>query len=92
MFDTPFKNLIDQIFDFPTGMIDQAAQRISSASSVIGQGIDVSSWLAPISLLGESWVRVVNSLLAGVTFVMIVWISKKLFNVYLNAKNGVKWW
>ncbi|MGG3873223.1 hypothetical protein [Brevibacillus laterosporus] len=90
--DTPFKNLIDQIFDFPTGLIEQASKRIDEAGTVIGQGIDISSWLAPISMLGPDWTRVVNSILAGATIIFVVWIGKKIFNVYLNAKQGVKWW
>lgn len=90
--DTPYKNLIDQIFDFPTGLIEQASQRIDEAGTVIGQGIDISSWLAPISMLGPDWTRVVNSILAGATIIFVVWIGKKIFNVYLNAKQGVKWW
>ncbi len=88
----PFKNLIDNIFSLPESILNLVIDKLSGASQLAAQGIDVSSWLAPISLLGPSWVKVVNSLLAGATLVFTFWIGKKVYNLYLNFKQGVQWW
>lgn len=88
----PFKNLIDNIFSFPESLLRMASDKLSAAGAVVAQGINISDWLAPISILGPNWIKVVNSLLAGATFVLTIWIAKKIYHIYLQFKEGVRWW
>lgn len=88
----PFKNLIDNIFSLPESILRIANDKLSEAGTVVGQGINISNWLAPISILGPEWTKVINSLLAGATFVLTIWIAKKIYHVYLQFKEGVRWW
>jgi hypothetical protein len=90
--DNPFKNLIDNIFALPESILELIKDKLYGASQLVGQGIDISAWLAPVSLLGPSWVRVINSLLAGATLVFTFWIAKRIYALYLQFKEGVRWW
>lgn len=88
----PYKNLIDNIFSLPESIIELVKGKLVGASNLVAQGIDISAWLAPVSILGLNWVRVINALLAGATLVFTFWIAKKVYNLYLLYKQGVKWW
>jgi len=88
----PFKNLIDNIFSVPMGLLNLAKSKLDGTSNIVAQGINISDWLAPISILGSSWIKVVNSLLAGATLVLTIWIVKKIYHMYLQFKEGVRWW
>jgi hypothetical protein len=88
----PFKNLIDHIFSLPLGILNTINGKLDALSQITGQGLDISRWLSPIGLLGPAWVKVVNSLLAGATIVLTVWLVKRVYNIYLQFKEGVKFW
>lgn len=88
----PFKNLIDNIFSVPESILNLAIQKMAAAGTVMAQGINISKWLGPVAWLGPTWVKVVNALLSGATIVLIVWIAKRIYMIYLNAKEGVRWW
>jgi hypothetical protein len=90
--NNPFTNLIDNIFSLPQSILELVRDKLSGASQLVAQGIDISSWLAPISILGPDWVKVVNSLLAGATLVFTFWIGKRVYALYLQFKEGVRWW
>lgn len=92
MFNTAFTNLIDNIFSLPESVLRLVIDKLYGASQLVAQGIDISSWLAPISLLGANWVKVINSLLAGSALVLTFWIGKRLFALYLQVKEAVRWW
>lgn len=88
----PFKNLIDNIFSVPEAILNLIKGKLTGASNLVAQGLDVSAWLSPIAILGPDWVRVVNAILSGASLVLVFWIGKKVYNLYLNFKQGVKWW
>jgi hypothetical protein len=88
----PFKNLIDNIFSLPLGILNTVNGKLDSISSLTAQGLDVSKWLSPVALLGPSWVKVVNAVLAGSTIVLTIWVVKKVYMIYLQFKEGVKFW
>lgn len=88
----PFKNLIDNIFSLPESILRFAKEKLTAAGSVVAQGLDISAWLSPISILGPSWTKVINSLLAGATLVLTLWVAKKIYHLYLQFKEGVRWW
>lgn len=87
-----FKNLIDHIFSLPESILETMIDKLQGASSLVAQGINVSDWLAPVGLLGPSWVKVINALLAGASLVFIFWLGKRVYGLYLQFKEGVKWW
>jgi hypothetical protein len=87
-----FKNLIDHIFSLPESILELMINKMLGASNLVAQGIDVSKWLAPVSLLGPDWVRVINALLGGAGVVLIFWIAKRVYALYTELKTGVKWW
>lgn len=90
--DNPFTNLIDNVFALPESILDLVKDKLYGASQLVAQGIDVSAWLAPIGLLGPDWVRVINSLLAGSGLVLTFWIAKRIYALYLQFKESVRWW
>ncbi len=88
----PFKNLIDNIFSFPESFLQLIQSKLSSVGTLVAQGINVNAWLAPIGLLGSTWITVVKSILAGASIVLTIWICKRIFAMYMEFKQGVKWW
>ncbi|WP_157788947.1 hypothetical protein, partial [Rhodococcus rhodochrous] len=76
----PFKNLIDNIFSLPEAILNLIKGKLTGASNLVAQGIDISSWLSPISILGPKWVQVVNAILSGSSLVFLFWIGKKVYN------------
>lgn len=88
----PFKNLIDNVFSLPLGILNTVNGKLDGMSQIMGQGIDISHWLSFVGLLGPAWVKVVNSILAGSTIVLTIWIVKRVYQVYLQFKEGVKFW
>jgi len=92
LMDNPFKNLIDNIFSMPFAVLNMIKDKLQGASQLVAQGIDISAWLAPVSLLGPAWVKVINSITAGTTLVLTFWIAKRLYMLYVSFKEGTKWW
>jgi len=88
----PFKNFIDNIFSMPENILNLVMDKLDGASNLVAQGINVSDWLSPISLLGPEWTKVVNALFAGATLVFSTWIAKRVYALYLSFKEGVRWW
>jgi len=88
----PFKNLIDNIFSFPESFLRLIQEKLNGAGTLVAQGININAWLSPVGLLGPTWVTVVKSILLGSSIVLTIWICKRIFALYMEFKQGVKWW
>ncbi|MEM0138538.1 MAG: fibronectin type III domain-containing protein [Thermoplasmatales archaeon] len=87
-----FHQLIDTALGPVTNFLQYAIQKMNSISQIAAQGIDLDNYLGPIGVLGPPWTTLVTSLLAALLLIIIVFIARQVYNLYLALKSGVKWW
>jgi hypothetical protein len=86
------RNFIDSIFGVPEDLLNFIIQKLNGISGIVGKGIRLSDYFGWFGMLGSEWVAVINSLLASFSVLAILWISQKVYRLYLAFKEGVKWW
>lgn len=87
-----FHQLIDTALGPVTNFLQYAIQKMNSISQIAAQGINLDNYLGPIGVLGPPWTTLVTSLLAALLLIIIVFIARQVYNLYLALKSGVKWW
>ncbi|MCL6593854.1 MAG: hypothetical protein K6T31_07750 [Alicyclobacillus sp.] len=55
-------------------------------------GINVSDYLSWIGVLDPAFQSVINSLLASLALLGILYIVRAVYRAYLSLKSGIKWW
>jgi len=87
-----FHQLIDTALGPVTNFLQYAIQKMNTISQIAAQGINLDNYLGPIGVLGPPWTTMVASLLAALLLIIIVFIARQVYNLYLALKTGVKWW
>lgn len=95
MFDTiptPIKNFIDALFKPAITFLDLIIDLLAQAGSVVGRGISLSNYFGFFGYLPSSWQAVVQSAIASVVLLAILFLIRTVWDTYLKAKNSGKWW
>ena len=86
------KSIIDTILGPAITFLQFALDKLTSISLIADRGLNLNYYLGPIGALGPSWVTLVKSVISSLVLLCIVLVAKTAYNIYLNAKMGVKWW
>lgn len=86
------KSFIDKIFSVPISFLDLAIEKLDGIGTVIGQGLNVSSYLSIFGDLPKEWQMVVTSLMASMVLFMSLFLIIAIMRMYYAVKEGVKWW
>lgn len=85
-------SFIDNFMNPPINFLQLIINYINNAALVAGNGINLSDYVSWIGLLGDSWVKVLNSILASFTLILTLFVGQKIYKLYLSFKAGIKWW
>lgn len=86
------KNFIDTIFQAPLSFLEMIQDMLNDVSLVVGRGINLNNYFGFFGYLPGPLQAVVQSALASVMLLAIIFLIKSLWNVYLNVKGSFKWW
>lgn len=81
-------NLFRPVFSFLDGMI----AKLSGIGTMAAKGVRLSDYFGFFSILGPSWVGVINSALSALMFCFILYMVQKYSRVLLWFKDLIKWW
>lgn len=86
------QEIADMAFGPLVSLLSNVVAWLSSVSLVAARGIDVARYMGYIAWLGPAWLAVVRDALLAVVLVTCVMVARTAWSVYLQAKQGVKWW
>jgi len=86
------KSFIDKIFSVPISFLDLAIEKLGSIGKVMGQGLNVSSYLSIFGDLPKEWQMVVTSIMASMVLFISLFLVIAIIRMYYAVKEGVKWW
>lgn len=66
--------------------------KLNDIALVASKGIKLDNYFSYFNLLGPEWSGVIISLLASITFLLILFLIKNYSGVLLWFKNLIKWW
>lgn len=95
MFDIlpdPVRNFIDSIFAAPVAFLQLIIDTLDGVSLVAGRGINMNNYFGFFGYLPASWRAVVQSLLAMIVLLGMLWVIRAVWDMYMKVKSGVKWW
>ncbi|MGG0753101.1 hypothetical protein [Brevibacillus laterosporus] len=86
------RELIDSIFAPVDRFFDMAINALGRFSIQQNRLIDLDSFFAPFSILGDSWVFLIKTVFATLFSVTAIFVVIQIRNLYLSFKEGVRWW
>lgn len=84
--------LIDTIFGPVQEVLIDVLTKLQTVSLVASRGIDLDKYLGWYSQLGSGWVMLFKMVVSSLLLLVTVYFAKRLYNVYLMFKEGVRWW
>jgi len=88
----PIRHFLDSIFAPPLSFLQMARDYLAEASLAAGHGINLNHYFGFFSYLPPSMQAVVNSIIAGIIVLAILWLVKSIMRMYFAVKEAVKWW
>lgn len=73
-------------------LLSQAVSWLSSLSLVAARGIDPARYLGQLAWMGPAWLGFIRNALLSVVLYATLLAVIAAYQVYLDAKQGVKWW
>lgn len=86
------RNMIDAIFSPPLTFLQLMHDNLTRVGTVLGRGINLNNYFGFFAYLPPAWQSVVQSALASVTLLAILFIVRSLWDMYLKIKASSKWW
>lgn len=88
----PVKNFIDSIFAPPLSFLQLMKTMLDQAGTVAGQGINLNNYFGFFGYLPTEWQTVVQSSLASIVLLAILFLVRAAWDTYLKVKNSTQWW
>lgn len=89
---TAIRNFIDAIFAPPLQFLNLTKDMLLNAGTVVGKGIDLSNYFSFFGYLPSEWQGVIQSALASIVLLAILFLVRALWDMYMKTKGSVKWW
>lgn len=86
------KDVIDSIFDPASAFLQIAISGLSRFSIEKNRPIDLDSFFAPFAMMGDSWVFLIKTGFVSLLALTGLFLATVIRDLYLNFKDGVKWW
>jgi len=86
------KDIIDSILGPIQQFLSYSIEKIQSIQLVAERGLDLNYYLGPITQIGPGWVALCFSLISSIVLITVVFLARSGYSLYLNFKEGVKWW
>lgn len=86
------KNFVDTIFNAPLQWLNLMQQMLNNASVTAGKGINLGHYFNFFGYLPHAWQVCVSSVIASSVLLILLFLVKAGWNMYLNLKSSTKWW
>lgn len=87
------QEIIDLIFNPVIEFLTQIKNYLYNTTELIsGRRLNVDYFLGPISMISTEWRILIVSVISTLGLITIIFVAKKMYSLYLNLKDGVKWW
>ncbi len=86
------KDIVDSIIGPVQQFLNNAIDRMQDIQLVAERGLNLNYYLGPITHLGSGWTALVMSLIGSLILLSVIFLVRSGYNIYLNFKQGVKWW
>ncbi|MDJ0304555.1 hypothetical protein [Dehalobacter sp.] len=84
--------LADTIFVPVTTMLQTVLNSLSNVHFNLASGLNINNYLGHFVGLGSSWVFLIKSLVLCFVCISVFMVAKTGYSLYLQLKQGVKWW
>lgn len=85
-------HFVESLFSPILQFLDLMIGKLNGIAAVSAKGIRLDNYFGVFGVLGPSWARVINSLLASLIFLFILYMIQKYSGVLLWFKSLIKWW
>jgi len=86
------KDIVDSIIGPIQLFLNNAIERIQDIQLVAERGINLNYYLGPITHMGTGWTALIMSLISSLILIAVIFLVRTGYNIYINFKEGVKWW
>ncbi|HBX23983.1 MAG TPA: hypothetical protein DEF34_10190 [Desulfotomaculum sp.] len=86
------KDIIDSILGPIQQFLNFSIEKIQGIQLVAERGLNLNYYLGPITHMGSGWVALCFSLISSIVLLAVVFLARSGYSLYLNFKEGVKWW
>lgn len=86
------RNFIDSLFAPVLSFLQLLRDVLNDVGSVVGKGINLNNYFSFFGYLPQEWQMVVQSALASITLIALLFLVRSIWNVYLKTKESIKFW
>jgi hypothetical protein len=84
--------MVNTVLGPVTNFLQYAIDKMNSISMIAYAGLNLDSYLGPIESMGPAWVAMVTSLIAALLLIVIVFVARQVYDLWLAFVNGTMWW
>lgn len=88
----PIINFINAIFAPPKSFLTLMLDMLNRTSETVGHGINLNNYFGFFAYLPSEWQRVVQSALAAIVLLAILFLVRSAWDMYIKVKGSVQWW
>lgn len=85
-------DLTDWLIGPVRDLLSQAVSWLAGVSLVAARGIDPGVYLGPVAWLGPAWLGLIRTIILAVILYGTLLAVRAAYQLYLDVKQGVKWW
>lgn len=88
----PVRNFLDAVFSPVLSFLELLRDVLNDVSLVVGRGINLNNYFSFFNYLPPEWQTVIQSALASIALLASLFIVRSVWDMYLKAKNSIKYW
>lgn len=83
---------LNQVLSPALKILQDARDYLATVALGARRGIDLSHYLGPLAVLGPGFQAMLATLITGAVLILTIALAKGAYSLYLQFKQGVKWW
>jgi hypothetical protein len=86
------REIADAVFGPVLTLLNSVLSWLGNASLAARQGINPALYLGPFAWLSPAWLNLTKQAILAASSFGILLVARAGYNLYLDIKQGVKWW
>lgn len=87
------EEIIDSIFGPAVTFLEKVKDYLINTENLISaRKLTLDYFLGPVSMISSEWRILISSVITTLILITTIFVAKKIYALYLNLKEGVKWW